>query len=99
MELKRIEDVLGCIVATNLGFGGLVTDIEGPNECGSYRLSCKVTPGRWGNGSLGAMLKDGSLVMDEPTALVLSGQSQTLIVKRSPARQKTLFEAIGGDVV
>lgn len=99
MKITCIEDALGCIVATNLGFGGLVTDIKGPNECGSYRLNCKAMPGHWGNGSLGAMLKDGSLVMDEPTALILSGQSQTLIVKRSHARQKTLFEAIGGDVV
>lgn len=98
MKLKRIENVIGCIVTTNLGFGGLVNKIEGPNEHGSYHLNCKAMPGCWGNGSLGAMLKDGSLVMDEPTALILSGQSQTLIVRRNSARQKKLFEVVGGDV-
>jgi hypothetical protein len=98
MELKRIEDVLGCIVTTNFGFGGLVTDIKGPNEYGSYDLKRKEIPGCWGNGGLGVVLKGGLLVMDEPTALILSGHSRTLIVKRNIA-QKKLFEVRGGEAV
>lgn len=87
MELKRIEDVLGCIVTTNFGFGGLVTDIEGPNECGSYDLKRKEIPGCWGNGGLGVVLKGGLLVMDEPTALILSGHSHSHCEKKYCAKE------------
>lgn len=91
MELKRIEDVFGHIVTTDFGFGGLVTNIKGPNEHGAYRLDCKAAEGCYGNGGLGVVLKGGSLVMDDPTALILSGHSRTLIVK-SNITQKKLFE-------